>query len=380
VSLVIDEHRQYLSDQPRVDAFVAAINQIVRPGDVVLDLGSGTGILGLLACRAGASRVYAIEADAIAGLTRELAASNGYGDRVEVIRELSTRARLPERADVLVTDQVGGFGFDAGFVGFVADARARLLTPQARTIPDRVRLEVCPCAAPDVSAWVRYWTTKPAGFDFDIVRPMAASTGYRAVIEPSDLLAPPALAAVLDPRDGAAPRLHSVCEFVAKRDGCADGLAGWFRAELAPGVEMTNAPHAKDRINRRHVVFPFDPPIPLSAGDRLRVDLHIWPADVFVSWSVGIERVGARTVEQRPRRSTFGGMLLAAEDLQHTRVDARPALTAAGRARLTVLSLADGSRTLADIEQVVAERHAELLPTPDAAAAFVAEVLTRYAQ
>ena len=61
MSLIIDEHRQYLVDSNRLNAFEAAVASVIKPGDVVLDLASGTGIMGLLACRAGARRVYSIE-------------------------------------------------------------------------------------------------------------------------------------------------------------------------------------------------------------------------------------------------------------------------------------------------------------------------------
>src|SRR5688572_15264486 len=87
MSLVLDEHRELLADRHRVTAFSRAIAATVRPGDVVVDLASGTGILGLLACRAGAIRVYSLEIDGIAGLAREFAAANGYGDRITVVRE-----------------------------------------------------------------------------------------------------------------------------------------------------------------------------------------------------------------------------------------------------------------------------------------------------
>jgi predicted RNA methylase len=61
MSVQLDEHRQLLADRKRVDALSRAIASIVAPGDTVLDVASGTGVLGLLACRAGASRVYCIE-------------------------------------------------------------------------------------------------------------------------------------------------------------------------------------------------------------------------------------------------------------------------------------------------------------------------------
>src|SRR5260221_13618520 len=114
MSLVLDEHRQYLADTARLDAFDAALRATVRPGDVVLDLASGTGILGLLACRAGARRVYAIELGSIVELAREVASANGLADRIIAVNELASRAHLPEQVDLIVTDAAGHFGFDGG--------------------------------------------------------------------------------------------------------------------------------------------------------------------------------------------------------------------------------------------------------------------------
>ena len=75
--MILDEHRQYLSDSVRVAALSAAIHRVVKPGDIVVDLGAGTGILGLVACRAGASRVYAIEEGGMIEVAREIARANG---------------------------------------------------------------------------------------------------------------------------------------------------------------------------------------------------------------------------------------------------------------------------------------------------------------
>ena len=138
MSLVVDEHRQYLDDHARVSAFETALTVVVRPGDVVLDLASGTGILGFLACRAGAARVYAIESESISALARLVARDNGLDDRVIVIQELASRATLPEPVDVIVTDLAGRFGFEAGLLEVLGDARRRFLKPGGRLIPSSV--------------------------------------------------------------------------------------------------------------------------------------------------------------------------------------------------------------------------------------------------
>ena len=78
-------HQLLLSDGRRLRAARRALRETVRPGSVVVDLGAGTGILGFLALRAGAGRVYAIERHPILRLARAVAADNGYGDRVRFV-------------------------------------------------------------------------------------------------------------------------------------------------------------------------------------------------------------------------------------------------------------------------------------------------------
>src|SRR5262245_57609166 len=97
-------------------AYATAVAEVVRPCDLVLDLGAGTGILGLLACRAGARRVYAVDAGSMIEVAREVCRANGYDDRVTFVKKLSLDAELPERVDVIVADQIGRFGFDAGIL------------------------------------------------------------------------------------------------------------------------------------------------------------------------------------------------------------------------------------------------------------------------
>ena len=167
MSLILDEHREYLIDRVRVSAFERAISEVVRPGDVVLDLGSGTGILGLFALKAGASRVYAIDSSGLTQLAREIFAANGFADRAVCIKGLSTRVELPEKVNVIIGDLIGRFGFDGGLVEYFADARHRMARSDVRTIPSRVDLYATPVEAPQTWDEVDFWKDSPAGFNFD---------------------------------------------------------------------------------------------------------------------------------------------------------------------------------------------------------------------
>jgi predicted RNA methylase len=82
------EHACMLQDERRTGDYLAALAEAVRPGDVVLDIGTGSGVLAIAAARAGARRVYAVEASDIAEVAEQVFAANGVQDRVTLIARL----------------------------------------------------------------------------------------------------------------------------------------------------------------------------------------------------------------------------------------------------------------------------------------------------
>jgi hypothetical protein len=377
LSLILDEHRQYLIDRPRVSAFERAIAEVVGPGDVVLDLGSGTGILGLFALKAGASRVYAIEASGLTQLAREIFAANGFADRAVCIKGLSTRVDLPEKVDVIVGDLIGRFAIDGGLVEYFADARRRMARRDARTIPSRVDLLAAPVEAPQTWAEVDFWKTSPAGFNFDRAYNIAVNTGHPVKYRPEQILGKPGTFATIDVTRDSDPILQGEATCVVRRSGTMHGIAGWFEATLSPSVTMSNSPMREDIINRRAVFFPVDPPSAVHAGDSVRVNMWISPAETLVRWRVELaDRAGV--VRRKFSHSTFGGMLICPEDLAKSLPDYVPTLTSWGKARRSVVDLCDGTRTVAEIEREVYRLHRDLFASPGDAAAFVYEVMVPY--
>jgi protein arginine N-methyltransferase 1 len=374
VSLVIDEHRQYLNDEVRVDAFARAIAAVVRAGDVVLDLGSGTGFQSLLACRAGARRVYAVDSGSIVSVARSIVGANGFDDRVTFVRGLSTRVALPEPVDVITGDQIGRFGFEAGLLEYFADARDRFLKPGGRIVPESVAMCAAAVELPELAGRVRFWSGRPAGFEFGPMADIAANTGYPAKARPEDVVTPPLRVATLR-LDSARPGpLRAAATFQASRDATIHGLAGWFEATLCEGVEMTNSPLAARRIDRAHVFLPLVDPVRVATGDAIGIALHVMPEDHLISWGVSVG--GAPRMAQ----STLRGMLLSRRDVARSAPAFVPRLTPWGSARRAVLELCDGRRPVADIETAVHERFPSLFRSRSEAATFVAEVIHPYAE
>lgn len=131
-------HIAMLSDRVRKRTFLKAVREVIREGDTVLDLGTGTGILAVAAAQAGARRVYAVEPAGMLHLAEEVAARNGVADRITFLRGWSTQIELPEPADVLTTDIVGNDALDMVIWETLQDAQRRLLVDEPRLVPHRL--------------------------------------------------------------------------------------------------------------------------------------------------------------------------------------------------------------------------------------------------
>ena len=129
-------------DAVRMDAYSRAIERTVRPGSIVVDLGCGTGIMSLLALRAGARRVHAVEMDPAVWLARDLARANGFGDKLVVHHGSSFDLTLDEPADVVLGDLRGSFPLFGKNLATMEDAKRRLLAPSGVLIGARDRLFV----------------------------------------------------------------------------------------------------------------------------------------------------------------------------------------------------------------------------------------------
>jgi hypothetical protein len=116
----------------------------------------------------------------------------------------------------------------------------------------------------------------------------------------------------------------------------------------------------------------------VESGDRIEIRIHVISSEPIVTWQVHVLAAETGSEKASFTQSVWNGVIVCKEDLARTQLQHVPKLSSRGRARLTVLSLCDGARALADVERETFDRHPDLFRTADEAALFVAEVVTRY--
>ncbi len=288
------EQEKMLADGPRMAFYAAAVARRVRPGDRVIDLGTGTGILSAFAANSGAARVYALDHSDILKQARRLAEANGLAG-VEFIATHSRDFTLPERVDVILHEQMGDYLFDEAMVPNVIDLRERLLRPGGVIVPSCFEFYCEPAKVRDERRIPFLWELNVRGYDYACLeddRPENPNYYRHIGCDPGMIehflgLAAPALKIdlmTLRP-DEMGRELKIVRKVV--NPGRLDGFVVYFRALEGDDLALSSspldagrAPHWGFRILRTEAAE-------FTAGEEITLTLRVgsWAEPGGWSWS-----------------------------------------------------------------------------------------------
>ncbi len=268
-------HFAMMNDVPRNTVYDEAIRR-VAPGQSVLDIGTGAGLLAMMAARAGARWVASCEQTPwIAAKAKEVVAANGLGDRIKLIAKHSTDLQigqdLSERADVLVTEVFGTSAINELVIPTVAHAHAQLLQPGATVVPNAASARAYLAGGPALEGF--FFVDRAVGFTltpFNSFAQMKVDLNVKHV--PHDVLSDDFELLRIDLTRPPAPAGRRVIDVVATRAGRCFGLVQWIRLDLLDGLVYENRPNRSPTIDSwAHMLFGFSAPIELEAGDRVRL-------------------------------------------------------------------------------------------------------------
>lgn len=368
-----------ISDRVRTGSYAKALEAAVQPGSVVLDIGTGPGILALLACKFGARKVYAVEPDDVIEVGRDLARKNGFADRIEFIQDFSTRIELPEPADVLVADIHGVMPLFGESVSSILDARRRLLAPGAAMIPRREDLYAAPVQTQEVyEPYVKPWEDGEYGLDLTLARrPVANRFGKGNHIGEEHLLAPPACWDSLDYRTREHQNVSGEVGWTLEREGTVHGFTVWFDAELGDGIHICTGPGHPQTVYGR-VFFAVAEPLSVQPGMHLSVRLRAdrVGADYVWSWETTLREDGKEKAHFR--QSTFYGTPLSLKQLRKRAASHKLTLNEDGQMTRFVFDLSAEGLTVGEAAQRLFERFGNRFRTEAEALSYVCDFSEKF--
>jgi tetratricopeptide (TPR) repeat protein len=282
-------HFGMLNDQARNDAFERAITKAARGRRLVLDIGTGSGLLAMMAARAGAERVVACEANTpLAQVAARIIARNGYADRITVVAKRSTQLAvgqdLPEPADLLISEILDAGLLGEGVIRSFRHACAALIAANAAMIPAGATVYGVLVECPELR---RVNPIKEiSGFDlgeFDIFRNPVAHGQITLAHEPHRVLSEPFEIARFDFRhlpNEAAPLPLTI---QATADGTAQAVAFWFDLHLDDAITLSSAPGSDSKHWRQAVTF-FERDRLVRQGETLPLTVGHTDTHFFFGW------------------------------------------------------------------------------------------------
>jgi len=162
-------HEIMLSDSVRVNAYQRAIRKYVRKEDTVLDLGTGTGLLALLASQNDPKKIYAIDHSDIIDSAKLLAQRNNRTN-IDFLKLHSRDFNPPSKVNVILHEQIGYYLFDEKFVDNITELRDRVLEMGGKIIPARFDFFIEPMTLNDVYRIPFIWQLNLHGIRFDTLR------------------------------------------------------------------------------------------------------------------------------------------------------------------------------------------------------------------
>lgn len=282
-------HNLMLNDRLRMKTYEAAVKRAVRPGMVVLDLGTGTGILARWALEAGAKQVYGIEVSShILDIAKKNLANAGLADRFTPINDLSYNVTLPEPVDIIISEIIGNIGDNEDCVPILADARDRFLKPGGEMLPQKMGTWFVPVSTPATQEQIEKGVCKSISEEQDLQVLLdrlglsdPCSVYYDVVVPRSRYLAKPVEARTVDFRIDAPETTYDyTVNFPVTAAGTLTGFKGYFVAQLTDqdvlDISGDDPEAATASDSWKHCYLPLAKPLQVKAGDLISFTLSRW--------------------------------------------------------------------------------------------------------
>lgn len=251
-----------LSHRQRISKFSLAIEKSVRQEDYVIDIGTGSGILAILAAKRGAT-VTAIDINEESLRYAEKASKmNGVEDRIKFIHSHFLDYKNDQRADIVICEMLSSVMLIEQQIPAASYAVRHLLKPSGKIIPEEVRVFFVPVQGETL--WNRFVIE---GLEFPRVPQTTDKSQCRDLADPIET----AHFDLTVPNNDA--KVDRTLSFKVVEDGIIHGLVGMFESRLCEGITLQMEDGWRD------LFIPFTEPLSVKEGETIRVRVSYSPGE-----------------------------------------------------------------------------------------------------
>jgi ubiquinone/menaquinone biosynthesis C-methylase UbiE len=244
-------HEPLLADQIRMTSYQHAINKYVKKGDVVVDLGTGSGILSFFAISKEPKKIYALDHSKFIEKVKIIAKSNSFKNII-FVKENSKNFSIPEKIDLILHEQIGTFLFNEDLIKKTLDLRDRLLKDNGRILPSKFELFIVPVKLKDdcmVPLLYEYDFFNFSKFKEFKDQEYSKNYGFLSIHSKVDhfLIKPEKVLSFDLEKIKDSNTFKKIClNFRISRCGRLDGFSFYFRVIFDKNIAFTNSPLEKE--------------------------------------------------------------------------------------------------------------------------------------
>ncbi|MES1265934.1 MAG: 50S ribosomal protein L11 methyltransferase, partial [Variovorax sp.] len=259
-------------------AYHEGLKSVVTPDKLVFEIGTGSGLLAMMAAKLGARKVVTCEAvRLVADTASKIIERNGLQDRIEVLAKPSYAVQLekdlPAKADILVHEIFSSELLGEHVLPAIEDAKARLLKPGGEILPSAASIMIALVGGDELGRELH--VEEAFGFDlrlFNAIHPKKHPIHREDL--PRILLSGDIEAFRFDFRkESSFPAENKRLALTAVQGGLCYGVIQWIRFELGAGIVFENHPTRRRPVaNWQQTIYRFDEPLQLEEGAVVAVD------------------------------------------------------------------------------------------------------------
>jgi len=366
------EQRSMVLDDYRNGFYRRALEQVIGPESVVMDLGSGLGILGFIAASLGAKKVLLVESVTNQEAARQIAAENGLEDKVEFITIAAEKLYSDVKVDVITSVFTGNFLLEEDLLPLLFLARDRFLKPGGSLIPDRASMVVAPISMSSFyDSHINSWVDGSQGIKHGSMLPFAQNSLYFESFNDANftLLAEPRKIRSLDFHTATTADCHEQVSFHIRNEAQIDGFLCWFDARLG-GAWLSTSPNAP-KTHWSQVYMPVNR-MKLVAQETVSIEID---RAEFGEW-----HWRCSTSKESQQYSTFLAVPTTLAELRRRSEFSSPTLSDSGRAAKFVLTRFGETATVSEIAAELSKDFSALFVDEVAVIRFIQGIAERFGE